>query len=213
MLKLVTCQDCSTSFEFEHHVGCLPKRCEACRRTAERRRQRAWYAENRQYVLDYARERWLTTTPREKDITCRDCGVRFRLPVVRGRTRSGLCSQCREVARLAAKARYRERNRETLRAKGREYRAWRYANDPDFCERSKRWSYEQRMTNRMAIYERDDGVCHICGFHVEVEEFEVDHVFPRIRGGSSDSSNLKASHRACNRRKAARLLEEVMSVG
>lgn len=61
----------------------------------------------------------------------------------------------------------------------------------------------------MAIYERDEGMCHICEEHVPLEEFEIDHIFPVSRGGSSDSSNLAVSHMRCNRRKAARVVSVI----
>lgn len=69
---------------------------------------------------------------------------------------------------------------------------------------------------RMAIYERDDWMCHLCGERVDADaEFNddmaasLDHLVPRSLGGSDDPTNLKTAHRGCNTRRGAKLLEEV----
>ncbi|WP_200210898.1 HNH endonuclease [Micromonospora coerulea] len=53
--------------------------------------------------------------------------------------------------------------------------------------------------------------CHLCGKpidfdlpHTDPMSFEVDHIVPISAGGSSHSSNVAASHKACNRAKGDR---------
>jgi 5-methylcytosine-specific restriction endonuclease McrA len=136
---------------------------------------------------------------------------------------------------LAVKARYREKHREKLRQESREYQATRRAAEPEYAERDRerirrlgrenpeylsairrrsyakhaekrrRESSEQKLIRRQAIWERDGRLCHLCLHPVEWCDLEIDHVIPRSRGGGNEPTNLAASHRACNRRKAARL--------
>lgn len=53
-----------------------------------------------------------------------------------------------------------------------------------------------RLTDK--IYERDQGVCHICRLHVRREDASVDHLVPQARGGVSVEENLALAHRRCN---------------
>lgn len=57
--------------------------------------------------------------------------------------------------------------------------------------------------DRLAIWERDQRICGICGEAVAMEHLEIDHILPVCAGGRSSTENLRASHRRCNRRKAA----------
>lgn len=51
---------------------------------------------------------------------------------------------------------------------------------------------------RSAVYIRDGGICHICGGHVGIANFHLDHLVPRSKGGSNDLDNLGLSHPGCN---------------
>jgi 5-methylcytosine-specific restriction protein A len=53
-------------------------------------------------------------------------------------------------------------------------------------------------TLRRAVYRRQDGRCALCGWPLG-ERWEVDHIVPVARGGTSDLSNLRALHQACHR--------------
>ncbi|MGW5197356.1 HNH endonuclease [Streptomyces spiralis] len=59
--------------------------------------------------------------------------------------------------------------------------------------------------SRIAIYQRDDWTCHICGDPVDREAVVpdlaapvLDHVVPLARGGSHGEGNLKTAHFYCN---------------
>lgn len=58
-------------------------------------------------------------------------------------------------------------------------------------------------TFRRWIYERDGGLCGICGLPVAFAEMHVDHIRPRIEGGSDHVSNFRISHPRCNLRRRA----------
>ena len=58
---------------------------------------------------------------------------------------------------------------------------------------------------RAGILRRDGRRCAYCGKRADT----IDHVVPRSRGGSHDWDNCVAACRACNSRKADRLLSEL----
>ena len=53
-------------------------------------------------------------------------------------------------------------------------------------------------------YERQQGVCPICGKHFELEEMEADHITPWKDGGVTTAENCQMLCRECNRRKGAK---------
>ena len=61
---------------------------------------------------------------------------------------------------------------------------------------------------RQAIYDRDKGLCGICGQPVERSKMTLDHIVPLVRGGPHTPENLQTAHRSCNCRKWAKTMEE-----
>ena len=53
-------------------------------------------------------------------------------------------------------------------------------------------------------YERQGGICPICGKHFELEEMEGDHITPWKDGGITTAENCQMLCRECNRRKGAK---------
>ena len=60
---------------------------------------------------------------------------------------------------------------------------------------------------RFTILERDSFTCRFCGKRAPETELEVDHVMPRSKGGSDDTSNLVTACRDCNRGKGDRTID------
>lgn len=58
---------------------------------------------------------------------------------------------------------------------------------------------------RIAVLERDEFRCVYCG---EQNDLQLDHIFPRSRGGLNLYSNLVTACRCCNQSKGARTPEE-----
>lgn len=46
--------------------------------------------------------------------------------------------------------------------------------------------------------------CWLCGTWIPLEEFSIDHVVHRYRGGSNDLDNLRPAHLECNKRRGTR---------
>ena len=50
-------------------------------------------------------------------------------------------------------------------------------------------------------YERQKGICPICGEHFDFDEMEGDHIIPWSKGGKTISDNCQMLCRNCNRKK------------
>lgn len=55
------------------------------------------------------------------------------------------------------------------------------------------------------VYERDMGLCQICGLPVEDGDFSMDHRMPLSRGGEHSYANCGTAHASCNSRKRDKL--------
>ena len=68
--------------------------------------------------------------------------------------------------------------------------------------------YRRRVPlSRRAVFARDEFACQYCGSGAE----NLDHVFPRARGGSHTWENVVAACRACNTKKGDRTPNEAGS--
>ena len=54
------------------------------------------------------------------------------------------------------------------------------------------------------VYERQQGICKICGKHFDIEQMEADHITPWKEGGRTIADNCQMLCRECNRRKSAK---------
>lgn len=54
------------------------------------------------------------------------------------------------------------------------------------------------------VYEKQNGVCPICGRHFEIEQMEADHVTPWCDGGRTIAKNCQMLCKECNRRKSGK---------
>ena len=54
------------------------------------------------------------------------------------------------------------------------------------------------------VYERQQGICKICGKHFDIEQMEADHITPWKEGGRTIADNCQMLCRECNRRKGGR---------
>ncbi len=53
-------------------------------------------------------------------------------------------------------------------------------------------------------YERQNGICEVCGEHFEIDEMEADHIDPWHSGGKTNSENCQMLCKSCNRRKSGK---------
>ena len=61
---------------------------------------------------------------------------------------------------------------------------------------------------RHNIFERDKNTCQYCGRHFDRKDLNLDHVFPRDRGGAMNWENIVCSCIKCNTKKGNRTPDE-----
>jgi RNA-directed DNA polymerase len=83
--------------------------------------------------------------------------------------------------------------------------------DGDWLYCSVRLGYHPKVPPRVAsLLKRQQGKCRECSLRFrEGEVWEVDHVIPRKRGGTSGLHNLQLLHRHCHDQKTAREIERL----
>ena len=54
------------------------------------------------------------------------------------------------------------------------------------------------------VYEKQKGICKICGKHFEIEGMEADHITPWSKGGHTVIENCQMLCKECNRRKSGK---------
>jgi RNA-directed DNA polymerase len=77
--------------------------------------------------------------------------------------------------------------------------------DGDWLYWSQRLGKHPELPTRVAfLLKRQSGKCPICGLYFKTEDrMEVDHIQPRVQGGSSHYDNLQLLHRHCQDTKSA----------
>ena len=88
-----------------------------------------------------------------------------------------------------------------------------------YCQKQNKWHMKdgyRRLFPLEEVYERDGGVCYLCGKPCDWNDFFVkdgvivygnnypsrDHVVPKSQGGENNWNNIRLAHRGCNARKA-----------
>lgn len=79
-------------------------------------------------------------------------------------------------------------------------------NDLRQLRRAIRITGSGEYIDRLGLYQRDRGICGICGKKVENGEISIDHIIPITRGGTHTWGNVQLAHTNCNRRRNDGLL-------
>ena len=58
------------------------------------------------------------------------------------------------------------------------------------------------------VYERDMGLCQLCGLPVGPGELHIDHRIPLVSGGEHSYENCQTTHGACNYKKGRKMPDE-----
>lgn len=81
------------------------------------------------------------------------------------------------------------------------------------------WTEESKSITLDKLYERDGGICWICGGVCDKNAGpnsnnypSVDHVIPIAHGGKDEWSNVRLAHRICNTLKGAKIIERASPV-
>lgn len=156
------------------------------------------------------------------DRRCRDgCQARCRV-----------CCRAYPKQRYASDQEYRDRvrartrewyaaNRDDAIAYGRNYAD---ANRQQTRENARRWAADNRdrrreiegrrhakkfgvateRVYRSVVFDRDSGICHICGESVDPQCWHLDHIVALVNGGEHTYANVAVSHPLCNLKKGAK---------
>lgn len=181
----------------------LRRQWHAANREEVGKRRRAEYAQNRGEVL--AKQR--ADRQARPDIY-RERGRRNR---IKNAEKIAACKRdwlAQNRAHKTAQNRaFREANREHVR----DYmRAWVAAHPERRREISRAGAQTRRArlidafieaVDPVRVWERDNGVCHICGLPADPARWDMEHVVPLARGGQHCYANVRVSHPVCNYRK------------
>lgn len=64
------------------------------------------------------------------------------------------------------------------------------------------------MSRREAIHAKFGGKCAYCGQPIDIKKMQVDHIYPKFRGGTDEDCNLHPACASCNNWKHSFSLEE-----
>jgi len=100
-------------------------------------------------------------------------------------------------------AAYREKNKDRITARE---AAWAKANPDKVRDKSARRRAKKRRAfvepvSRAVVFDRDNGICHLCGKKVAPKHWHLDHIVPLSQGGEHSYRNVAVSHPRCNLRK------------
>lgn len=59
------------------------------------------------------------------------------------------------------------------------------------------------------VWNRDAGLCFLCGFPADKDSWHLAHIVPLVRGGEHSYSNTAVSHPRCNLKQGSKLMEEL----
>lgn len=79
--------------------------------------------------------------------------------------------------------------------------------------RARQYGVGHEPYSRQAVYDRDGGVCQLCGEHIDLTVeypdpmyFSIDHMIPLSKGGHDHFDNVQSAHMVCNQEKKDRVL-------
>jgi 5-methylcytosine-specific restriction endonuclease McrA len=88
--------------------------------------------------------------------------------------------------------------------------AWRKAHPEENREKTRQRRARLRgngpveRISEQAVYDRDGGLCRLCGKPVRRDQMSLDHIVPIAAGGSHTTLNVQLAHRLCNYRRQHR---------
>lgn len=132
--------------------------------------------------------------------------------------------QCKDCE-CKRKATYRRTNAESVRKSRKAYylthrqqvlasnQNYRF-NNPDACaaryarRRAQKLAAFVADVSKLELFNRDKGLCCLCGIEVPLRDAHLEHLTPLSRGGTHEPNNCGLAHPACNLAKHAKTAEE-----
>lgn len=108
----------------------------------------------------------------------------------------------REQCRL-----FRERHLEAERER---LRLWKHNHPDKVCNdarirRARRAGVLSDGHSRLEVFQRDGGICQICGTDLDPRAWHEDHIVPIVAGGADTLANVQATCPPCNMQKGSRV--------
>jgi 5-methylcytosine-specific restriction endonuclease McrA len=120
--------------------------------------------------------------------------------------------------RIAQHKKWRDSHPETNRERSKKWAT----DNPERAANNLRCTLEKRRArlrnvpyekiNRKEVYLKDGMICGICGGHLEMSDFTIDHIIPISKGGGHVFGNVHSAHRICNIRRGTKPLEILYSL-
>lgn len=73
--------------------------------------------------------------------------------------------------------------------------------------KAKKYNTQTEFIRKYVVYERDHGICYLCGNPVDPNCWHLEHKIPLSKGGTHTYDNVAVSHPICNMRKSAKILQ------
>lgn len=183
------CAECGKTFDVPGERGNVPRRCPPCSEKASRMAVQKWRKANpEKYAAQIARQPPRNT---EADRARQRAWYRENAELAARRNRASYLKH--REKRVAQTAEYRRRN------PGK-------ASEIENRRRARKLAQFVAPVDPQAIWERDGGVCQLCGEPIaDPKQRSIDHIIPISRGGTHEPANVQLAHRVCNSRKGNRL--------
>lgn len=116
-----------------------------------------------------------------------------------------------EKERLRSRRYYAE-NRDRELERKRRYQAGHLNGhrDKQARRRARKRQAEAEKVDPVAIWDRDKGICHICGLAADSDDWHLEHKVPLSRGGRHSADNVAVAHPTCNFKKGTKLPSEMV---
>ena len=126
------------------------------------------------------------------------------------------CENCYKKRKSVSNKIYRENNKD----KRKEYlienrdkinklkREYYHKNKKLITESNRQSSRRKRLRLRVLVLERDNFTCQFCGRKSPEVKLEIDHKFPKSKGGKDELENYQVLCRECNNGKGDYILKE-----
>lgn len=66
------------------------------------------------------------------------------------------------------------------------------------------WGGRRISTLKAKVIERYGMTCWLCQREIRPDQFSIDHIHPRSKGGNDDIDNLRPAHLICNKRRGVK---------
>lgn len=157
---------------------------------------------------DYAKD---ARTPDGRQARCRNCAAAYR-KANRDQTKAAAQRHRGSARQQATLARWQLENADRIaQVRSARYRANKeVASSYVHARRARLRGGIHEVVDRAIVWERDQGVCRLCGVAANPADWHLEHLTPLVRGGGHTYDNTAVSHPRCNRMKGQMTLEEWM---